>query len=121
MRRDAGEEIDFGREEVDVQHRLQELPDYFQILGDHQSKTETGQRADDADAGARQHENAQDHAPRGAHRSENSDVAALVLHHHDHAGDDVERGDDDDQGQDQKHDVALDLDDADDAGIGALP
>ena len=33
----------------------------------------------------------------------------LVLHQHDQAGDDVERGDQDDQRQDQEHDVALDL------------
>ena len=80
-----------------------------------------GQGADDADACARQHEDAQDHAARGAHRAQDRDVAALVLDHHDHARNDVESGDDDDQGQDQEHDVALDLDCVEEARIGLLP
>ncbi len=33
----------------------------------------------------------------------------LVLHQHDQAGDDVERRHQDDQGQDQEHHIALDL------------
>jgi hypothetical protein len=46
---------------------------------------------------------------RGAHGAQNGDIAALVLHEHDQARNDVQRGDQHDQGQDQKHDVALDL------------
>ena len=49
-------------------------------------------------------------AARRPHRAQDRDVAALVLHQHDHAGDDVEGRDEDDQRQDQEHDVALDLD-----------
>src|SRR5712675_2307700 len=47
--------------------------------------------------------------------------APLVLHHHDHAGDNIECGDDDNQRQDQEHDVALDLDGIEQARIRLLP
>ena len=49
-----------------------------------------GQRADHADAGARDQEHAHDGALGGAHGAQDADLAALVLHQHDQAGDDVE-------------------------------
>ena len=71
--------------------------------------SDAGQRADDADRRAGHEEDAQDRAARRAHGAQDGDVAALVLHQHDQAGDDVERRDQHDQRQDQEHDVALDL------------
>ncbi len=68
-----------------------------------------GQRADHADRGARDQEYPHDRALRGAHGAQDRDVAALVLHQHDQAGDDVQRRDQHDHGQDQEHHVALDL------------
>ena len=59
--------------------------------------------------GAAEEEHAQDRAAGGAHGAHDGDVAALALHQHGDAGDDVEGGDQDDQGQDQEHHVALDL------------
>ena len=82
---------------------------------------EAGQRADHADRGAAEQEDAQDRAAARAHGAQDGDVAALVLHQHDQAGDDVEGGDQDDQRQDQEHDVALDLHELEEAAIGVLP
>ncbi len=42
-----------------------------------------------------------------AHGAQDRDIAALVLHQHDQAGNDVQRRDQHDQGQDQKLHVAL--------------
>src|SRR3546814_8280512 len=49
------------------------------------------------------------------------DVASLVLHQHDQAGNDVERGHHDDQGENQEHDVALHLERVDEGRVGLLP
>src|SRR5262249_25078102 len=121
MRRDAGEKVHLRGKQVDVQDALQALTDIFEIIGQQDPQAEPSQRADNPDTGAAQHEDAQDHRPRGAHRPPYRDVAALILQHHDHARDDIEGGDQDDQRQDQEHHVPLDLDRVDDAGIGALP
>src|SRR5712691_1212533 len=121
MRRNPREKIDLGGEQVDAEHPLQKLPDRLDVLGKEHTQDKPGERADDADRSAAQDEDAQHHAARGAHRAQDGYVAALVLHHHDHAGDDVEGGDQDDQRQDQEHHVALDLDGIDDARIGVLP
>ncbi len=97
------------------------MADGFDIVGEDEAEDKAGDGADYPDAGAAQHEDAQNHAARGPHRAQDRNVAPLVLHHHDHAGDDVERGDDDDQSQDQEHHVALDLDRVEQARIGLLP
>src|SRR5216683_2904329 len=120
LRRDLREEIDRLVEERDVQHVLQELADLLDIRGENDAQDKARERADHADAGAAQDEDAQDHAARRAHGAEYGDVARLVLHQHDHAGDDVEGGDQDDQRQDDEHDVALDLDRAEES-VAALP
>src|SRR3546814_18012127 len=81
----------------------------------------TFRSADGADAGAGYEEDSQDHAARHADRPGDGDSPALVLHQHDLAGNDVERGDDDDQRQDQEHDVALDLERGEETRIDTLP
>ena len=70
---------------------------------------EADEVADHADRGAGDQEHAHDRALRRAHGAQDGDVAALVLHQHDQAGDDVERRHQHDQRQDQEHHVALDL------------
>ena len=59
--------------------------------------------------------------PCGPHGAQDGDVPRLVLHQHHHARDDVEGSDQDDQGQDQEHHVALDVERADQCRIGLLP
>ena len=76
---------------------------------DQHADEEPGERADHADRSAGDQEHPHDRALRGAHGAQDRDIAALVLHQHDQAGDDVQRRDQDDQGQDQEHHVALDL------------
>src|SRR6516165_11381000 len=120
-RRYAGEEIDLGGEQIGADDPLNCLPYCFDIVGEDETEDKPGDGADDPDAGAAQYENAQDHAARSAHRAQDRDVAPLVLHHHDYAGDDVEGGHDDDQCQDQEHDVALNLDRVEQTRIGLLP
>ena len=68
-----------------------------------------GDSADNADCRTRHEEDAHDRPGGRAHGAQNGDVASLVLHQHDQAGNDVECGDEDDQRQDHEHDVALDL------------
>src|SRR5215469_17325796 len=118
---DAGEEIDLGGEQVGADYLLNKLPYRFDVVGEDDTEDKAREGANDADAGAAQHEDSQYHRARGAHRAQDRDVPSLVLHHHDHARDDVERGDENDQRQDQEHDVALDLDGVEQARIGLLP
>ena len=47
--------------------------------------------------------------------------ARLVLHQHDQPGDDVERRDEHDQGQDDEHDVALDLERREEGAVALAP
>ncbi len=68
-----------------------------------------GNGADDADRGTGHEEDAHDGAGRRAHGAQDGDVAALVLHQHDQAGDDVQRRDQNDQRQDHEHHIALHL------------
>ena len=65
--------------------------------------------AEDADAGAGDQEDPHHGAARRAHGAQDGDVAGLVLHQHDQAGNDVQRRHQDDQRQDQEHHIALDL------------
>src|SRR5262249_50451956 len=120
-RRDAGEEIDLGGEQVGADYLLNKLPYRLDVVGKDDTEDKASKGADDADAGAAQHEDPQYHRARGTHRAQDRDVSSLVLHHHDHARDDVESGDENDQRQDQEHDVALDLDGVEQARIGLLP
>ena len=62
-----------------------------------------------------------DRAAGGAHGAQDRDVTALAAHQHGDAGDDVERRDQDDQGQDQEHDVALDLERREEMRVQLLP
>src|SRR5690606_16568948 len=95
--------------------------DRIDVEAEQEAKDDPRDRSDDADAGAAHQEDAHDHAARGAHGPQHRDVAPLVLHQHDQAGDYVERRHQDDQGEDQEHDVALDLKRVEEAGVGPLP
>ena len=46
---------------------------------------------------------------------------AFVLHQHDQAGHDIERRHQHDQGQDQEHHVALDLERVEEGGVALAP
>src|SRR6185437_7335414 len=113
--------IDLGREKIGADDRLDELTYRLDMQGEFDADDKAEEGADEADAGTSENEDAQDRAPRRTHGAEDRDVAPLILHHHDHAGDDVERRDEDDQRQDQEHDVALDLDGVEEAEIALLP
>src|SRR4029077_11208575 len=108
-RRQVRQEIDRWVEQLSPGQALQPDPDGLDIQGEDDAEQQPRDRTDDADAGAAQKEDAQNHAAGRTHGAQDRDVAALVLHEHDHRRDDVERRYQDDQGQDQEHDVAFDL------------
>jgi hypothetical protein len=90
------------------------------ILQQHREQA-ASQRAHHADAGPCNEEHAQDRALGGAHGAQDADLAALVLHQHDEAGDDVEGGHHDDDRQDDEHHVALHLEHREEAGVALAP
>ena len=86
-----------------------------------EAEQEAGERAGNADRRAGHEEDPLDGAARRAHGAQDGDVVALVLHQHDKARNDVERRDQDDHGQDQEHDVALDRERAEESLVALLP
>ena len=58
---------------------------------------------------------------RGAHGAQDADLAALVLHQHDEARDDVEGRHQHDHRQDDEHHVALHLEHGEEAGVALAP
>src|SRR5262249_59914909 len=62
-----------------------------------------------------------DRALSHAHGAQNADIAPLVLHQHDQPGGDVEGGHDHDDGQDEEHHVALDLQRIEEGGVALAP
>src|SRR5262249_15351682 len=82
---------------------------------------EAGDRADDADGGAGDQKHAHHRALGRPHGAQDGDVVAFVLHQHDQAGDDVERGYHHDQSEDQEHHVALDLERAEEGAVALAP
>src|SRR5205814_745480 len=59
VRRNAGEEIDFGGKQIGADDSLDYLPDRFDVVGEDEAEDKPGDGADDSDAGAAQHEDAQ--------------------------------------------------------------
>ena len=80
-----------------------------------------GDRSDNADGRAGHEEDALDGASRRTHGAQDRDVVRLVLHQHDHAGNDIEGGDEDDERQDEEHHVALDRERGEEGLVAALP
>src|SRR5262249_31393331 len=87
----------------------------------HQSQQESDHGADDTDRSTRNHEHPHDTALGDPHGAQYADIAALVFHQHDQARGDVERGHDYDDGEDQEHDVALDLQRIEEGRIALTP
>ena len=54
-RRNAGEEVDFCREQISAYDLLQRLSDRLDVAGEGYAEQQPGNRADDTDAGAAQH------------------------------------------------------------------
>ena len=119
--RQLAQEIELGIEQHGARQPGEELRGCASTLRQTTTpSSDAGERAGDADRRARHQEDAHHRAARRAHGAQDGDVAALVLHQHDQAGDDVERGDQHDQRQDHEHDVALDLQRREE-GLVALP
>src|ERR1700733_15720037 len=66
-RRYLREEIDLGREQIGPDDRLDELADLLDMRGERDPQHQPGERAEEADRGARQHKYPQDHAAGRAH------------------------------------------------------
>src|SRR5262245_59352300 len=101
--RQLGEVIDAGIEDVGAGQPGDELPDVVDPPAEDDREEEAGQRADHANGRSRNQEHAQDSALGGAHGAEYADLAALVFHQHDEAGDDVEGRHHDDDREDDEH------------------
>ena len=116
-----GEEIELGRKQLGVGQPGEKAADRFNVEAHQERQQEPDERADHTHRRAGHHEHAHDRALRRAHGAQNADVVALVLHQHDQPRRDVERGDDDDDGEDQKHHVALDLQRIKERGVALAP
>ena len=62
-----------------------------------------------ADGDAHRHEDLDQADAACPHRAQDGDIASLILHQHNHRADNIERGHQNNQGQDQEHNIALNL------------
>ena len=91
------------------------------IEREQQAEAEACDRSDDADGRSGDEEHAHHGTARRTHGAQDRDVLRLVLHQHDQAGDDVERGHQHDQREDQEHHVALDFERAEEGAVALAP
>src|SRR6185437_2455435 len=92
--------IELRGEQVSVGDPADELAQALDVEADKHAEQKTRERADDADARDGNEEDAHHRASRRDYGAQNGDVVALVLHQNDEARHDIERSDQDYQGED---------------------
>ena len=116
-----GQVIDLRAEHFAACCGLYPALDRFDIQAEQHADHDAQHRAGHTHARPAHEKDAQHRAPPGADGAQDRNIARLVLHHHDQAADDVERGHDNDQCQDQEHDVPLHLHGGKEAVVVLLP
>src|SRR5262249_31721079 len=88
----AREIIDLRGEQLGGGEAGNELPDLVDLHAEQEAQDGAGDGSDDADAGAGDQEDAHDRPLARTHRTQDADIAALVLNQHHEPGNDVESG-----------------------------
>jgi len=117
IRRQIGDVIDIGRQELHVEQPLQPGDDLLDVEREHDAADGAEQRSDHADRHALDDEHAHHRRRAQAHGLEDGDIGLLVGDQHDQRRDNVECRDDDDQRQDDEHHGLFQLHGAEPVGV----